>query len=116
MFFEHHSEPLASGSVFFRRLVATTSIGLMVLMFFVFAGMLGFHAIDGLDWMDSFLNAAMLVGGMGPIEHERCAVGKLFEGLYAVICGVVVITAAGVILSPVVHRLLHKFHLNNHHR
>ena len=108
--FERHFEPVASRGVFLRRLATTTGIGFIALTVSLFAGMIGFYSIEGLEWMDSFLNAAMLLGGMGPIDHDRCLAGKLFEGIYAIYCGLAVITVAGVILSPVVHRALHKFH------
>ena len=112
--FEHHSESLASRRVFLRRLATSSGIGLIAILVFLFAGMLCFQYIEGLDGMDSFLNAAMLLGGMGPLEHQRGWWGKLFEGCYAVFCGLFIISVAGVILTPVVHRFLHKFHQHNH--
>jgi hypothetical protein len=72
--------------------------------------MLGYNAIEGLSWIDAFLNAAMLLGGMGPVNTPLTFGGKLFAGLYALYCGLVVIVVAGVLLAPVVHRALHKFH------
>jgi hypothetical protein len=77
------------------------------------AGMIGYHYLEHLSWIDAFLNAAMLLGGMGPLEHERSTPGKLFEGVYAIYCGLAVISVAGVVLAPVIHRFMHRLHLPN---
>jgi hypothetical protein len=108
--FENKFESLASRGTFLRRLATSSSIGLLAVAISLFAGMLGYHSIEGLSWIDAFLNAAMLLGGMGPLEHERNTAGKLFEGLYAIYCGLAVISVAGIIFAPVVHRFLHTFH------
>jgi hypothetical protein len=72
--------------------------------------MVGYHALEGLPWIDAFLNASMLLGGMGPVNPLTSYGGKLFAGLFALYCGLVVILVAGLLLTPVAHRLLHKFH------
>jgi hypothetical protein len=74
-------------------------------------GMLGYHWLEGLHWIDAFLNAAMLMGGMGPVSAPLSFGGKLFAGLYALYCGLMLILVAGLLFAPVVHRSLHKFHL-----
>lgn len=112
--FENKFESLATRATFLRRLATTSGIGLAAFAVSLFAGMLGFHGIEGLSWIDSFLNAAMLLGGMRPLEHERNTAGKLFEGVYAIYCGLAVISVAGIILAPVVHRFLHKIHRERH--
>src|SRR5512140_819066 len=112
--FEHRSDPLAPRAVFLWRFATSTALGLMAAIVSLFAGMLGYHALEHLSWIDSFLNASMLLGGMGPLDHERNSAGKLFEGLYAIYCGLAVISVAGIIFAPVVHRFLHKFHLKRH--
>jgi len=73
-------------------------------------GMAGYALYEGLAWRDAFLNAAMLLGGMGPVEVPRTEGGKLFAGLYALYAGLVFLVAVGIVLAPVVHRLLHRFH------
>jgi hypothetical protein len=73
--------------------------------------MLGYHVFERLSWIDSFLNASMILGGMGPVEQPQTFAGKLFAGIYALYCGLALITAAGVIFAPVIHRLIHKFHV-----
>ena len=74
-------------------------------------GMVGYHGLEQLAWLDAFLNAAMLLGGMGPIAVPVTEAGKLFAGAYALYCGLVVIAVAGIVLAPVAHRILHRFHL-----
>ena len=114
--FEHVSEPLLSFRVFLRRLAASTVIGLGLIAISLLIGMFGYHSIEGLGWLDAFLNASMLLGGMGPVEHDRNSAGKLFEGLYALYCGLAVISVTGIILAPVAHRFLHKMHKQHQDR
>ena len=109
--FEHRSQPLAPRTVFLWRLAGSSALGLTVVVLSLFAGMVGYRAIEHLSWIDSFLNASMLLGGMGPLERDRTSAGKLFEGLYAIYCGLAVISIAGIMFAPVVHRSLHKLHL-----
>lgn len=108
--FEHVSEPLLGFREFLRRLAASTVIGLGLITISLLVGMVGYHTIEKLEWIDAFLNAAMLLGGMGPLEHNRTPAGKLFEGFYALYCGLAVISVAGIMLAPVAHRFLHKMH------
>jgi hypothetical protein len=78
--------------------------------------MIGYRALERLSWLDAFLNAAMLLGGMGPVNTPGTTGGKLFAGLYALYCGLVVLIVAGIILAPVAHRILHRFHLEQDER
>ena len=78
--------------------------------------MVGYHDLERLSWLDSFLNAAMLLGGMGPLAALQTDAGKLFAGCYALYCGLVVIAVAGIVLAPVAHRILHRFHLEREQR
>ncbi len=87
------------------------SVGL-VLVSLLF-GMLGYRAFEGLPWPDAFLNAAMLMGGMGPVDLLHTEAGKIFAGIYALYCGMVLIIAVGIFAAPLVHRFLHHFHLEN---
>jgi len=73
-------------------------------------GMVGYARYEGLAWRDAFLNAAMLLGGMGPVESPQTAGGKLFAGCYALYAGLVFLVTAAILAAPAVHRLLHKFH------
>jgi hypothetical protein len=69
--------------------------------------------LEGLPWLDAFLNAAMILGGMGPVAPLQTPAGKLFAGLYALFSGMLLLVAVGVLLLPVLHRLLHTFHLDD---
>jgi len=80
------------------------------------AGMVGYHALEQLSWLDSFLNAAMLLGGMGPVATPQTQGGKLFAGWYALYCGLVVLVVAGIILAPVAHRIMHRLHCEDSER
>ncbi|HLQ26092.1 MAG TPA: hypothetical protein VK138_09455 [Acidiferrobacterales bacterium] len=73
--------------------------------------MIGYHGLERMPWIDAFVNAAMLMGGMGPLGELHTFSGKLFAGIYALYCGLLLIVAAGIIMAPVIHRLLHRFHL-----
>lgn len=85
---------------------AAFALLLVSLMF----GMAGYEYFEQLPWRDAFLNAAMLLGGMGPVDAPRTDRGKLFAGLYALYAGLVFLVAAGLILAPIVHRIMHTFH------
>ena len=87
------------------------SLALIVVSLFL--GMLGYHYYEELPWRDAFLNAAMLLGGMGPVESPQTDGGKLFAGLYALYAGLVFLVAVGLIVAPALHRMLHKFHWDN---
>lgn len=73
--------------------------------------MVGYHAFEGFSWVDSFLNAAMLMGGMGPVGILHSDAGKVFAGIYALYCGLIELVAVGIVAAPIVHRFLHHFHL-----
>jgi len=105
----HH--PLLPLREFLKRLLNHLVIVLAVLGVSLAAGMLGFHLLAGYAWIDAFLSAAMLLGGMGPIGPELTNNGaKIFAGLYALYAGLLVIAAAGVLFAPVVHRIMHHLH------
>lgn len=109
--FEHRSQPLLPRRLFLRRVAQSAAIALSVIIASLFVGMIGCRALEGMSWIDSFLNAAMLLGGMGPVNATDSFLGKVFVGAYALYCGLVVILVAGVLLAPVLHRLLHRLHL-----
>jgi hypothetical protein len=95
---------------FVKRLLLHAGIALGLLALSLGAGMLGYAHFERLPWLDAFLNAAMLLGGMGPVDAPLTPGGKLFAGLYALYAGLVFIVTATLISAPVVHRILHKFH------
>src|SRR5438445_10557025 len=77
------------------------------------AAMSGYHFIEGLSWLDAFLNASMILSGMGPVNPLQTAGGKLFAGCYALYSGLLLILTSGLLLAPLVHRLLHSFHVDS---
>lgn len=95
---------------FIRRMLWHFAVATALVLGSLLIGMAGYALYEGLAWRDAFLNAAMLLGGMGPVEVPRTAGGKLFAGLYALYAGLVFLVAVGIVLAPVVHRLLHRFH------
>jgi hypothetical protein len=108
---ERLNAPLLPRPLFFRRAVLGAGIGFALLAAALFAGMLGYHATEHLSWIDSFVNAAMILSGMGPVTTMETSAGKLFAGCYALFSGLAFITIVGVILAPFVHRVFHRFHL-----
>lgn len=103
--------PIARAS-FVRRLLAHVGWALGLLAISLGAGMLGYRVLEHLSWMDAFLNAAMLLGGMGPVNPPQTDAGKLFAGCYALYAGLVFIVTAALLFTPVLHRLMHHFHWN----
>ncbi len=112
--FEHAGQPVLPRMAFLRRMARSAGIGVGVLAVSLLFGMVGYHEIEDLSWVDSFLNASMLMGGEGPLDHHRSTAGKVFEGFYALYCGLAVISIAGIIFAPAVHRFLHKLHRAHH--
>jgi hypothetical protein len=109
--YEHRREQLLPFGAFLLRIAHHVGISLVVVFGSLFIGMLGYVHFERLDWLDGFLNAAMLLSGMGPVESPQTSGGKLFAGFYALYSGVVFLVASGLMLAPVAHRILHKFHL-----
>ena len=114
--FEHRAQPLIPPHQFIIRLAHSGIIAVALIAVSLVVGMVGYHVLEGLSWMDAFLNASMLLGGMGPVNIPVTFGGKLFAGLYALYCGLAVILVAGVILAPVAHRILHTFHIESRDR
>jgi len=111
--YENKFEPLASQKIFLSRVLKSFFWSVILLTFSLFLGMVGYYTLGGLSWIEAFLNASMILGGMGPIDKFDNASddAKLFGGLYAIYCGVVFLTGFAIIIAPFVHRFLHKFHI-----
>ena len=108
--YEHRADKLISRRLFARRFLLHVAAALALAVFSLAVGMAGYMGFEHLSWQDAFLNTAMLMGGMGPVDAPKTNAGKLFAGCYALYAGVIFIISAGVVLAPVVHRLLHRFH------
>ncbi len=102
---------MASRARFARRLARNFAAASLLILLSLLAGMCGYHWLENMEWIDAFVNAAMILSGMGPLGPLQTWGGKLFAGLYALYSGLTVIVAAGVMLAPVVHRVLHRFHV-----
>ena len=111
--FEHRKQALLPRREFIRRLGWSVAAGAGLIAFSLSIGMIGYHVLGGLPWMDAFLDAAMILSGMGPLSPLHSDAAKLFAGCYAIYCGIALIATTGVILAPVIHRALHKFHLED---
>ena len=108
--YERRSHRPISRSAFLWRLVRHLGYSTIGVLATLFAGMFGYHVTERLSWLDAFLNAAMLLGGMGPVNAPQTDAGKFFAGCYALYAGLVFIATAALVLTPVLHRLLHRFH------
>lgn len=108
--FEAKHQPVVPQHVFARRLLRNFVAASLLIGVSLAVGMLGYHFIEGLEWIDAFADAAMILSGMGPLSTLKTSGGKLFAGFYALYSGLVLITATGIILAPLAHRLLHRFH------
>jgi hypothetical protein len=109
---EHHKKPLLPRKQFIRRQVRYAGFASIILLFSVGTGTAGYHTFGKLPWIDAFLNACMILAGMGPVDHLETSPGKLFAAFYALFSGISFITFVGVLFAPVYHRFLHKLHLN----
>lgn len=110
--FEHRAEPLLPARRFRRRMTRYVLGAALLVCVSLAAGMLGYRYFESMHWIDAFLNAAMILGGMGPVDTMKTAGGKLFAGLYALYSGVLFLAVAGLVFSPLLHRLLHRFHVD----
>jgi len=110
--YEARHQPLLDKAAFVRRVIFHFTIAVGVLLGSLFIGILGYHLTERLGWLDALLNAAMILGSMGPVDPVRTSAGKIFASFYALYSGIVFIVVAGVILAPVVHRVLHHFHID----
>ena len=109
--YEHRRQKLAPLSVFAQRVIGAVVVACGVIAVVLFIGTAGYHWLGGLDWIDSLLEASMILGGMGPVNPIKTTGAKLFASGYALFSGLVFIGIMGIVLTPVVHRLLHKFHV-----
>jgi hypothetical protein len=108
--FESKHHPVLPTHVFAKRMTGSGAIAVGLIGLSLFGGMCGYHLLEELPWIDSFLNASMILGGMGPVDAMRTDSGKLFAGCYALYSGLMVVVVAGIIWAPVMHRILHQFH------
>ncbi|HWA09367.1 MAG TPA: hypothetical protein VG838_07960 [Opitutaceae bacterium] len=111
--YESRQAPLLPRPAFYARLRWHALLGGLVLAACLGVGMAGYHLFEGLGWVDAFVNASMILSGMGPLDPIKSTGGKIFAGAYSLFSGVVFLTTVGFFLLPIIHRFLHKFHLES---
>jgi len=111
MMYEHRNQPLLSIQKFFARVLRHGLLSFALLIISLGIGILGYHFLEDLSWIDALVNASMILGGMGPVNQLQTTAGKFFASFYALYSGMIFLIIAGVMLAPVVHRFLHHFHL-----
>jgi hypothetical protein len=110
--FERRGDPLLPIEIFLGRMARSGMVAGLIIAICLSIGIVGYHFLVNLPWLDAFLNAAMILSGMGPVDAPKTAAGKIFAGCYALFSGVAFITVAGVLFTPVAHRMLHWFHVD----
>lgn len=110
---EKTNQTLASLPKFLRRMAFHLLFALLAIIIALFAGMSGYHFYEKMPWVDAFVNAAMILSGMGPLGNLSTEAGKLFAGFYALFSGLFFILILGIIYAPIMHRFIHKYHLDS---
>jgi hypothetical protein len=111
--YEHVSQPVAQLPRYLRRQLRSLALGLVFIVVALLGGMIGYHDLVRLSWVDAYENAAMILSGMGPLASPDTTAGKIFAGSYALFSGIAVLAIAGVIAAPLVHRFLHRMHADS---
>lgn len=109
--YEHRSARLLPWPAFLRRAFRHFLVSVLTVVIVVGAGTAGYHLLDDLPWIDAFLNASMILSGMGPVDRMTTGAAKLFAAIYALFSGLVFVAVMGIVLAPWLHRLLHTIHL-----
>jgi hypothetical protein len=109
--YERHSQPLLPRAQFLQRLFNHGLVALLLLFLSLAIGVCGYHFTENLGWLDSLLNASMILGGMGPVNTLQTNAGKVFASFYALFSGIAFLASSGILITPIVHRFLHHLHL-----
>lgn len=110
--FERKSDKLISRRRFLKRIFKCGLLAVIVILVALVIGILGYHHFAKLGWIDSLLNASMILGGMGPVNDMNTDAAKIFASIYALFSGLVLISAMGFVMAPLMHRVLHNFHMD----
>ena len=110
--FERRSKPLLPRGEFYARLARSAGIGLLLIAFALGLGMAGYRVFESMSWVDAFVNAAMILSGMGPVSSLQTTGGKIFAGCYALFSGLFFIAVMGLILAPITHMVMQTFHVD----
>ena len=110
--FENKNEPLLSKKAFYSRIIKYSVLSIGILIISIVIGTVGYHLLGKLGWIDSFYNASMILGGMGPVDLIHGKAGKLFASFYALYSGIAFLVLVGVLFAPIFHRFLHVIHVD----
>jgi hypothetical protein len=110
--YEHRTDRLLTRVQFARRVIGHFGYSILAVALALGAGVVGYHVLGGLAWVDSLLNASMILGGMGPVDPLKTNGAKVFASLYALFSGLVFIGVLGLLLAPFIHRVMHKLHMD----
>ncbi len=108
--YEHHQKPVLPLAQFLRRVARHGGVSALIILLSLWIGTAGYHYFAGLGWVDSLLNASMILTGMGPVSTLTTDAAKLFASFYALYSGIVFLAATGVFFAPFLHRVLHRMH------
>jgi hypothetical protein len=109
--FEHSGQPVISRRRFIRRMFIVIGLWLAMTFIGLVIGIAGYAKFEGMSLVDAYVNAAMILSGMGPIGELKTTAGKIFAGTYAILSGLIIVIATGFLLAPIFHRVLHRFHV-----
>jgi hypothetical protein len=114
--YENYKQQLAPRKVFIKRLAVNWFLGFSICLLSLLFGMAGYHLTENMSWVDAFVNAAMILSGMGPVDPLHSNSGKIFAGCYAMFCGIIFLVIIAILFAPIYHRFFHKFHVNDMQR
>jgi hypothetical protein len=109
--FERRGQPVASRRKFLVRMLIAIGLWMVLTMTGLAIGIAGYAAFEGMSLVDAYVNAAMILSGMGPLGELKTTAGKVFAGSYAILSGLIIVIATGFVLAPIFHRILHRFHV-----
>src|SRR3954468_19848332 len=109
----HIPATLPPRDVFLLRVRRAVTYAFALVLVTLAVGMVGYHELEDISWLDSFHQSALLLSGMGPVVEMTSVAGKLFDGVYALFCGIILLGATGLLFAPVFHRILHRFHIED---
>ena len=108
-----YANELSPPNVFYSRVRRGVTYALVLVAVTLAVGMIGYHELEDITWLDSFHQSALLLSGMGPVVEMSSVAGKVFDGIYALFCGIILLAATGLLFAPVLHRILHRFHIED---
>jgi len=109
--FERRGQPVASRRKFLIRMLIAIGLWIVLTIVGLAIGIAGYAAFEGMPFVDAYVNAAMILSGMGPLGELKTTAGKIFAGSYAILSGLIIVIATGFVLAPIFHRILHRFHV-----